>query len=156
MVSVEQREGWKIGGARGALGREEPSAAAPGRGPTLRPDDARWILALRTRQRLQGGTAAVLPAESRAELMQVGRRLGLRAFDAALIIAIVQDDARVGGRSEGGDSMIARLWLVPAPGVAGCDQRAGEHGVASWLCWVGGAVVLALLLGLTMASWLGG
>ena len=55
--------------------------------------DPRWVLAVRVSERLEG---AVLPAERREALVRLGKVLGLTAFDASLIIAIVQDQARRG------------------------------------------------------------
>ncbi len=55
--------------------------------------DPRWVLAVRVSERLQG---AVLPADRREGLVRLGKVLGLTAFDASLIIAIVQDQARRG------------------------------------------------------------
>ncbi len=57
------------------------------------PDDPRWVLAVRTSQRLQGD---VLTPERRQQLQQFGRLLGLTPFSVSLIIAIVQDQARRG------------------------------------------------------------
>lgn len=66
----------------------------------LTPTDARWLLAVRTARALHATKgaphAAVLPPELRDELMAAARELRLRPFDAALIIAIVQDSARAG------------------------------------------------------------
>ena len=55
------------------------------------PCDPRWVLAMQTQARLQG---AVLTPEHRDQLLQSGRRLGLRAFESNLVIAVVQDKAR--------------------------------------------------------------
>ncbi|HEB61273.1 MAG TPA: hypothetical protein ENJ06_05550 [Phycisphaeraceae bacterium] len=59
----------------------------------LNPNDARWVLALRTAQSLQG--AQLLP-EKRESLLRLATHLGMRPFDANLVIAIVQDRARRG------------------------------------------------------------
>ncbi|MBL8745483.1 MAG: hypothetical protein JNK58_03910 [Phycisphaerae bacterium] len=58
--------------------------------------DLRKIFALRASQMLEGGRAAIMPPESRRMLVGEARRFGLRAFEANLIIAIVQDGARRG------------------------------------------------------------
>lgn len=63
---------------------------------TLSADDARWILARRAAEAIEGGRAAILRPEVRARLVATGERLGLRTFDANLVLAIVQDDARSG------------------------------------------------------------
>ncbi len=64
-------------------------------------DDARWILARRAAESIEGGRAAILRPEVRRRLLSTGQRLGLRPFDANLILAIVQDDARCGGTGAG-------------------------------------------------------
>lgn len=63
---------------------------------SLTPEDARWILARRAAEAIEGGRAAILRPEVRARLLATGERLGLRPFDANLILAIVQDEARSG------------------------------------------------------------
>ncbi len=82
---------------------------------TLSDDDARSILALRVREQLQGGTTAILTPERRSTLLTTATMLGLRPFDANLIIAIVQDAAR---RGEGVEhpQTDGRLKMVPPAG----------------------------------------
>lgn len=65
--------------------------------PALMGDDARWVFAVRVRREVQGGHAAIVTPESRKRLLKLANRLGLRDFDANLVIAIVQDDARTHG-----------------------------------------------------------
>ncbi len=68
--------------------------AAPQRvTPVSDPHDPRWVLALRVSESLDG---EVLPPERRERLLKLGRVLGLTQFDAALVIACVQDQARRG------------------------------------------------------------
>ena len=55
--------------------------------------DPRWVLAVRVAEQLEG---AVLPPAKRDRLIRMGKMFGLTAFDANLIIAIVQDQARRG------------------------------------------------------------
>ena len=66
----------------------QPNAGGVAR--AIDPRDPRWILAMQTQSRLQGAT---LPPERREELLRSGKKLGLRAFEANLVIAIVQDQA---------------------------------------------------------------
>ena len=61
--------------------------------PITGPTDPRWILAVRTAEMLEG---AILRPEKRDGLTRLGTTLGLSLFDANLIIAIVQDQARRG------------------------------------------------------------
>ena len=58
--------------------------------------DARWVFACRGATSIEGGRAAILRPEARDRLLAQASRLGLRQFDANLIIAIVQDSARCG------------------------------------------------------------
>lgn len=121
--------------------------------PRMSADDARWVLAMRVREALQGGTAAILPPEARSRISDVGRRLGLRPFDVSLIIAIVQDEARVGaGRMN--DDVAARLAMVPGSG-----DRAGEGPRQSglwWLAWAGATVVIGAGLAVLGVMWVTG
>ncbi len=63
------------------------------RNQSLDPTDPRWVLAVRTHSQLQGTT---LTYERRQRLMRTAEQLGVRPFDANIIIAIVQDHARRG------------------------------------------------------------
>lgn len=75
--------------------------------------DARFIFALRVGELLDGGRAAILTPENRRRLVDLGQRMGLRAFDANLVIAIVQDGAR---RGEAPQDVVedSALRLIPA------------------------------------------
>ncbi|MHC4980900.1 MAG: hypothetical protein ACYTGT_18095, partial [Planctomycetota bacterium] len=61
---------------------DENRAAAASRG--LNPTDPRWVLAARAYSQLQG---SALTYERRLRVMRTARRLGVRPFDANLIIA---------------------------------------------------------------------
>jgi hypothetical protein len=58
--------------------------------------DLRRIFSMRVAASLEGGRAAILTPDSRRRLVTEARRAGLRAFEANLIIALVQDGARRG------------------------------------------------------------
>ncbi len=77
------------------------------------PTDPRWVLALRTAESLQG---TILGPEKRDRLVKIGKMMGLTAFDANLVIAIVQDQARRGYAPEycptAGEPQLA---MVPLP-----------------------------------------
>lgn len=75
--------------------------------------DARWVLAVRTTMSLQGGRAAILRPDDRRSLVTQATRMGLRPFDAALVIAIAQDAARSGEALSG--SPQDRLAMVRPP-----------------------------------------
>lgn len=74
-------------------------------------DDARWAFAASVAQSLQGGRAGILPPATRQRLLGMGERLGLRPFDASLVIAIVQDGAR-SGEGALGPPVEGRLRMV--------------------------------------------
>lgn len=75
--------------------------------------DPRWVLAVRTSVEMQG---SILAPERREKLVDLGCRMGLSPFDANLIIAIMQDQARRGFAPEhcptAGE---AQLTMVPRP-----------------------------------------
>ena len=75
----------------------------------LDPTDPRWVLAVRAYSQLQG---SALPYDGRRRLLQTARALGVRPFDANVIIAIVQDHARRGSRL---DDASGTLALLPKP-----------------------------------------
>jgi len=119
--------------------------------PALAADDARWVLASRTLDALDGGSAAVLPPERRQKLNALGRHLGLRPFDVSLVLAIVQDQARCGGDSR--SELASRLATVP--GAAGASSEAPSER-AWWAAWIAATLVLAAVLTGAAAAWLGG
>jgi predicted kinase len=91
-------------GFRGAVTRELLEARDSARTPD--PSDARWQLAAETQRALQG---AVLAYEDRKRLLALAAKLGIRAFDANLIVALVQDRARRGEPIESAAGTIALL-----------------------------------------------
>ena len=76
--------------ARQEAARETRAAAG---NPSLEPTDPRWVLAVRAYSQLQGTT---MTPERRQRMIRTARTLGVRPFDANLVIAIVQDHARRG------------------------------------------------------------
>jgi len=76
--------------------------------------DARWVMAIRVGQAIEGGRSAMLRPDRCRRLLLEGQSLGLRDFDTNLIIAIVQDGARTG---EGmGANVADRVALVRSAG----------------------------------------
>ena len=57
---------------------------------------ARWILAVDAAASMLGERAAILPNKARKRLLAKADGLGLRPFDANLVIAVVQDAQREG------------------------------------------------------------
>lgn len=102
--------------------------------------DPRWVLAARAASLLEGGRAALLTPDRRRRLMSLADRMGLRPFDASLVIAIVQDSARTGNGSVLSSPGVAgRLRLV-----GGAAPPAGRTGVPLL------QVLLSLLLGVAV------
>jgi hypothetical protein len=100
---------------------KENRIAAHGGAATLDPRDPRWRLAMQTQAALQGST---LVPERRDRLMHNAKQLGLRAFEANLIMAIVQDRAR---RSE---SPASALRISEPTPLALIDSLPVEHASA--------------------------
>lgn len=105
---------------RGATAQPRP---AQGRLPSMSENraasrldahDARWIMAIRAAQSIEGGAAAIISPQRRHRLLAAGAGLGLRPFDTSLVIAIVQDAAR-SGLPALGSTTEERLTLVRQP-----------------------------------------
>jgi hypothetical protein len=79
--------------------------------PDLDPTDPRWVLAVRVRTALQG---SALTPERRSKIQREAERLGIRPFDANMIIAIVQDRARR-GESVNSSNVALQLLATPKP-----------------------------------------
>ncbi|MHC4810535.1 MAG: hypothetical protein ACYTEV_09230 [Planctomycetota bacterium] len=60
----------------------------------LDPTDPRWVLAVRVASQMEG---SLLTPERRARVMRTAHQLGIRPFDAGIVIAMVQDRLRRGG-----------------------------------------------------------
>jgi hypothetical protein len=102
----------------------------------LDPTDPRWALAMRTRTQLQGG---LLMPEGRRRVMRTASILGIRPFEANMIIALVQDQARRGVAGEA----IPSLALMEGPA-----QRSGPGTLPI------AALACALLAALLIIRWL--
>lgn len=113
----------------------------------LTTDDARVIFATEVAHQLQGGLVALLTPERRHRLMHRAGGLGLRPFDANLIIAIVQDRAR-GGEFESDASADLRLGMIRPAGDA---PRPGRTPV--WMMILS-AVALAGAMFAALVLWL--
>ena len=106
--------------------------------PDLDPTDPRWVLAVRAYTQLQG---SALTFDRRERLMRTARTMGVRPFDAGMIIAIVQDRARRGGSLSDAAGTVAMLE-PPA------RRRDTEVVVLSWI-----AAVASALVATTLAIW---
>ena len=86
----EDRQAWREReDARSNVARANVAAART----SLDPTDPRWVLAVRTQTHLEG---SVLRPEARERVLRTAKTLGIRPFDANVIIALVQDRARRG------------------------------------------------------------
>lgn len=134
------------GGERTRVAAENRAAAE------LSPLDARWVFAVSVAREIElsgAPGAGVLSPERRKNLSRLATRLGLRAFDANLVIAIVQDGCRSG---EGALSsrVSDRLTLVrgreDGPAMSGRELGA----------WLLASACMAITIGLAMARWISG
>jgi hypothetical protein len=128
-------------GAAGAAQR----VARENRAAVISRDDQRSVFAAHVARQLDGGRAAILPPDRRRHLITLAERLGLGAFDANLVIAIVQDAVR-----EGDDPLsIAsdqRLALIRAP-------KPVIESARSLLLWWAGAMLLGMALLAGLIAW---
>ena len=129
-------------------------------GQDLDPCDPRWVLAARTRRELQG---AALTAERRERLLSLAHQLHMRPFDANMVIAIVQDEARLA--MAGADStweLADRLRIIPQRDRTPAGSAMGEPSSPSPAHRRGMPVSLLLLFSallgvtglLTLLGWL--
>ncbi len=123
------------------------------REPDFDPNDARWRLATETQQALQG---AVLAYEDRRALLALAHRMGIRAFDANLILAIVQDRAR---RGESLQSAAPTIAVLPRPTAAASSVMPSSVEPSSvtlpsvTLLWVA-AIAIAMLVDSILIAWI--
>jgi hypothetical protein len=121
---------------------ENASAAA-----TMSALDPRWVLAVQVYRELKtngSGVSAIITPEARRRLLLVGQRLGLRAFDSHMVVAIVQDHTRAGEDPLGREAQ-ARLGMIQSP-----DERI-EGSRPTW-GMVAGLVAVSLLTGATIGA----
>jgi hypothetical protein len=122
---------------RQAVAHEMLLARESARDRAFDPTDARWRLATEAQQALQG---AVLAYEDRKRLLSLAQRLGIRTFDANLILAVVQDRAR---RGEPLDSAAPTIAIVP-------PARPSRD----WTPWWVAALVAAMAFDALLIAWL--
>jgi len=118
-------------------GRRE--VARENRAAAIAADDVRAAFAVEVARAIEGGRAAILRPEVRRALVDAAEGRGLRAFDAHLIIAVVQDAVRR-----------AEPVAGPAPllRVIGGGGRAGSM-VVPWVL----AVALGLAIFGALVAW---
>ncbi len=110
--------------------------------------DARLIFASKVAGALEGGRAAILPPERRRALVAAGVEMGLRPFDANLVIAIVQDGTRSGEPIS--VSARERLALLGEP--LPVRKQPSHLFLLFWSVLLGAAGVLALIRGVLGSS----
>lgn len=137
---------------RQAVAHEMLSARESARSRALDPDfdptDARWHLALETQRALQG---AMLAFEDRRRLLSLAQKVGIRPFDANLIIALVQDRVRRGEPIEHAAPAIA---IVPAAAVKTAAARPPALRGANLPHLLVAAVILAMAADAALIAWL--
>ncbi len=122
---------------RSAVAHEMLLARESAREPAFDPTDARWKLAIAAQRALEG---AVLAYDERRRLLDLATRIGIRPFDANLILAIVQDRAR---RGETLESAAPTLAIIPSP----AHSSPANH---TWI-WVTGITVAMVADGVLIA-----
>jgi hypothetical protein len=143
-------------------GRDEQPDAAPRRAVAranllasgMSPLDGRWLMALKVAHALEGGRAAILSPERRRVLLNQARGLGLRDFDANLLIAIVQDGRR-SGRGALNIDIEQRLRLLPDP-EPGATAALGAMTNGRWWAWALAAMTAGMLIAVSMSAWVAG
>ncbi len=122
------------------------TATQPRREPITGSDDPRWVLAVRVGASLQG---SILPPERREQLLRVGQQLGLSAFDANLIIAMVQDQARRGYEPlQCATAAHQQLEMIRRPSVQSAAAQTQRWGVIAFA-----TIALLLLEFLLLKAW---
>lgn len=127
---------------------KENRIAAHGAAAAMDPRDPRWRLAMQTQAQLQGPT---LSPERRDRLMRNARSLGIRPFEANLVIAIVQDRARR-GESASNAAPALRLISEPPDGAVMADSAPPPNRVAvltaalHWVAALGASATVAMVL----------
>lgn len=128
-------EAWTLSSERSEVERENIAAA----GIQLPALDPRWQLASHAYSQLQEGP---LTPDQRSRLIDQAATMGMRTFDASLIIAIAQDHARNGRPIQD---------AAPTLNLVRMQDTSRHHG----LLWAGAAACAAVTAGL-MLLWIVG
>jgi len=122
------------------------------RAATVTPADACTIMAATVARSLEGGQAAILRPERRRNLVAAAGALGVRPFDANLLIAAVQDRVRRGEDPQGA-AIAAMLSRPPVTAPQAHATPAPAIGRRVWLIFATG-LVLGVALGAAMIAWI--
>lgn len=114
--------------------------------PDLDPADPRWVLAAQTQSRLEG---SLLPPEQRERIERIATRMGVRPFEANLIMAIVQDQARRGATLIDAAPLLS---MVRKPELG--SSRVRSAATASLWLWWSTAVICTAFLSMLLINWL--
>ena len=128
-------DAWTLSDERSAVQMENISAAGI-RIPSL---DPRWQLASKAYSQLQEGP---LTPGQRSRLIDQASSMGLRTFDASLIIAIAQDHARTGRPLQDAASTLELVKM----------NKPSERPGLLWACALVCAITTAGLIMLWMAG----
>lgn len=112
--------------------------------PSLEPADPCWVLAARTYAEMHGST---LTPEKRQRVLRTADRLGVRPFDANLIITVVQDRVR---RGEPLDAALPTLNLIGS----GRENRDAAYPAAQRMLLLLCALTIAIGLAAMLIQWI--
>ncbi len=136
LVGTRDEQATTSGRADLEVARENRRAAMQ---PGLDPTDPRWVLATRAYAQLQGST---LTPERRTRVMRTAQHLGIRPFEANLIIAVMQDQAR---RHQPPGAAQSTLQMI--------SVKAETRPRGAWGRWLA-AMLSALALASLLIHWL--
>jgi hypothetical protein len=124
----------------------------------IAPTDPRWLFAARVAGAVEGGRAGIIRPENRDRLMRIARLLGLRAFDASLVIAMVQDTARRGEAIQGHPPLTQGLAerLTAVPEVTAAGRPPPPRLAVPILQRLAGAAIIAAAMVSAAILWLNG
>ncbi len=125
-------------GGNTGVAAENQSAAA------IHPSDARWVFATRVACELEGGQSAILRPERRRRLTAMATKIGLREFDANLLIAIVQDSVRTEGDPLS-RTVERRAMMIREPSARKVDR---------WRMTILTALVMAAAIFMLLVAWI--
>jgi hypothetical protein len=137
LVGTDQAEEMASWHLTQVVAQENKSAA---RNHDLQPNDPRWVLAVQTAAQLEGDR---LSPEARKRIERTAKLLGVRTFDASVIMAIVQDHAR---RRQPLSASAEMISLVQKP------VRERDTTLTRWVL----ALACAGLLAFAMIKWVVG
>lgn len=125
--------------------------------PEIDQTDPRWAFTVRVASQIEGGRAAILRPERRERLLRLAANLGFSPFDAALIIAMVQDTARRGESQPGYAPLsphLAHRVAESLPAMPRAKNRAKPTVAVSILQKLLGATIIATAMVAAAILWM--